>query len=232
MASEIKSLSRNLPSPWIENDEFDWNCITKDAILAFIRKNTIIYYQDDIVDYVYLVKRGRVCLSALSSCGKEKSFFIAEKGCLFGELSAIDNNPNSCTAVAVTDSYIYQIPKDVFISELQSNNELCFKILKLLVKKSRLIMTQIKQLSFNDSIYKVYYALIHLINQYSSPSSKNYKLTIKFTHQEMANLTGLSRVRVSQILSDLISDGIIEKKDGYLIVKDLEPIINYVLEKD
>jgi hypothetical protein len=44
----------------------------------------------------------------------------------------------------------------------------------------------------------------------------------------MANLTGLSRVSVSNIISDLQSKSILKKMDGYLLIKDIETIMTYL----
>lgn len=63
-------------------------------------------------------------------------------------------------------------------------------------------------------------------------SDDTYRLQIKFTHQEMADLTGLSRVTVSNILSSMTCKGIIEKQDGYLIIKNLDAMLQYLLEKE
>lgn len=225
-------LSESIPSHWIDNNKFDYSYMTKNLKPHFYKENEVIYNQDDITDCVYLVQKGRICLSVLSNSGKKKSFFIAEEGCIFGELSAIDNQPNFCSSIAVADSYIYEIQKNLFINELSLNNELCLEVLRLLVIKMRLMATQVEQLSFHDSQYKVYYAILNLINQHSLHSSDNYYLTIKFTHQEMADLTGLSRVTVSQIMSDLIKKGILDKQGSHLVVKNLGPIINYVASNE
>ncbi len=101
----------------------------------------------------------------------------------------------------------------------------------MMAKKIRLITTEVKQLSFNDSNYRVCYALSNLVSQYGFKTPEGYyKLSIKFTHQEMANLAGLSRVSVSNILLNLTSEGIIDKEDGFVVIKDLDALSNYLFE--
>ncbi|HCJ57658.1 MAG TPA: hypothetical protein DHV55_10090 [Clostridiaceae bacterium] len=46
----------------------------------------------------------------------------------------------------------------------------------------------------------------------------------------MANLTGLSRVSVSNILLNLASEGIIDKDEGFVIIIDMNRLSNYLLE--
>lgn len=220
-------------SPWITMPDVDWSSVTEGLQPKLFKKNTIIYHQKDKPDYVYLVKKGRVRLDIYGFNGEKISLFIADQGTFFGELSPIDAMPNMCSATAATDSLLYAIPTSAFIAEVNRNHAFACNILQMMAKKIRLISMQVGQLSFNDAYYRVCYALSNLIRQYGKKESDDtYRLRIKFTHQEMADLTGLSRVTVSNILSSMTCKGIIEKKDGYLIVKNLDSVLQYLLEKE
>lgn len=220
-------------SPWITMPDVDWSCVTKGVQPKLYKKNTIIYHQKDKPDYVYLVKKGRVRLDIYGFNGEKISLFIADQGTFFGELSPIDTMPNMCSATAATDSLLYAIPISAFMAEINRNHTFACNILQMMAKKMRLISMQVGQLSFNNAYYRVCYALSNLIRQYGKKESDDtYRLQIKFTHQEMADLTGLSRVTVSNILSSMTCKGIIEKQDGYLIIKNLDAMLQYLLEKE
>jgi len=55
-------------------------------------------------------------------------------------------------------------------------------------------------------------------------------ITIKFTHEEVANLINASRTTVSGIFSRLTKDGIIEKIGGFYVIRDMNALLQ--LEKD
>jgi len=207
--------------PWINFTDYDWSCLTKNLQPFFFKKNEMIYQQQDITEFVYIVNKGRVCISLIGNSGEEKSFFVAEVGCIFGEISVIDDQPNICYAMAVTDTHIYKVAKRVFLKELNFNVEFSNMVLKLVVKKTNLLVYQIKQLLFNDANYRVYSSILYLVKSNSKPSENGYELTLKFTHQEMAHLTGLSRVSVSNILLSLTAQGILDKEDGYIVINDI-----------
>jgi len=217
-------------SPWITTDGIDWSCITKGLTPKKYSKNSIVCYQDSFSDYVYLVKDGRVHLDICSQNGEEKTLYIAVEGTLIGELSPVDGLPNICSAIAAVDSILYLIPKATFINEMKTNCEFVSNLLYLYTKKIRYLAEDIKHITFNNSYYRVCNALVHLAKQYGTKSESGHKLNVKFTHQEMANLTGLSRVSVSNIISDMGSQGILKKEDGYLIIKDIYSILSYVAE--
>lgn len=215
-------------SPWIKFDDYKWDTLIEGLRPIKYKKNNIIYHQQTYTGCLYIVKSGRIRLSIYSEDGREKSLFIADKHSLFGELSIFDNLPNFATAMAVTDSQVYRIPKEIFLERLQTDSDLSLNIIKMMTRKTRLLVSQIEELSFKDAYSRVAIALIKLSLCYSSSSPVGSKLEIKFTHQEMANLLGLSRVTVSQIMSDFINLSILEKKDGYIFLKDINKLKNWI----
>ncbi len=215
-------------SPWLKLDHFDWHAITSDAKPKLYKKNTNIYQQQHYSDYIYIVKSGRVRLSIYSRNGEEKCLIIADRGCLFGEISGLDDHPNYANATVIVDSYLYLIPKERFQEELNRNHDLCLKIIKVLARKIRLLSSQVEGLSFDDSYYRVANALVYLTEQYGLKTDKGYKIQLKFTHQEMANLTGSCRVTVTNIFRTLSKGNIIEKENGFVIVKDVDKLYRYL----
>lgn len=225
----LQELQKN--SPWLEAEIIDWSCITSGLEPKKYNKNDVIFSQNSICEYVYLVKDGRIRLDIYSQSGDEKTLFIADRGTFIAELSPIDGLPNICCATAATDCTVFQIPKSRFQRELQDNNKFASNLLYLNAKKIRSLVEEIKQLSFNDSYYRVCNALIHLVLQYATHTGEGYKLNMKFTHQEMGSLTGISRVSVSNIISDLTSQGILKKENGYVVIKDINSILDYLVDK-
>lgn len=215
-------------SPWVEKGDSDWSCLTSGLKPKRFKKDTLIYQQQEDTEYVYLVEKGRVRMSVYSVDGEEKSLFIAEKGCLFGEISCLDSIPNFANATVAADSLIYEIPKQVFKDALNNNHLCALNIISLLNRKIRILSNQIKQLSFDDSYYRVCNALIHLTKQYGVKNDNGYTLGIKFTHQEMANLIGLNRVTVTNIFISMANKGILVKENGYYVIKDMDKLHDYI----
>jgi CRP-like cAMP-binding protein len=215
-------------SPWLKLDQFDWSTITSGIKPKLYKKNTNIYQQQHYSDYIYIVESGRIRLSIYSRNGEEKCLIIADQGCLFGEISGLDGHPNYANATSIIDSYLYLTPKERFQRELSRNHDLCLKIIKVLTRKIRLLSSQVEGLSFDDSYYRVANALLYLAEQYGLKTGKGYRIQLKFTHQEMANLTGSCRVTVTNILRYLSNENIIKKENGYVIITDIDKLYRYL----
>jgi CRP/FNR family transcriptional regulator len=92
-------------------------------------------------------------------------------------------------------------------------------------KTVRLLLLELRLMTFDDSDTRVCYALIHMIQEYSTRTSEGEKIIISFTHEQIGELTGLSRVSVSNILSRFIKEGVLQKRQGHYYVKN--PAIIY-----
>ena len=211
-------------SLWLNMEELDWSCITDGLTPKHYRLREELFHQVENFQYVYICRSGRIQLDILGSNGNRRVLFICSKNSIFGELSLFDKLPYNCTATAVTDSYVYAVPAGHFLKQLDLHPELALNILKVQSTKIRLLTTVIKQMSFNDATYRVAYVLANLIQDYSRQVNNNtaYKLTLKYTHQDVADLTGLSRVSVSNIISRFQNMGILKKDpvDGYITIRD------------
>lgn len=208
-------------SPWVEAEDIDWGDMTKELQVRSYKKGEVIYYQEESKSYVYLVKSGRVRLDIYSEAGNKRSLFVAGPGVVFGELSPIDGMPCFCDATAAVNSSVYLIPYPVFMDCMESDCKFTKNLLRLMVRKTRLMTDAIRQLSFHNSVSRVAIALMNLSIQYSvQRQDGSLRLTMKFTQQEMADITGLSRVSVSNIFLGLMAEGILEKEEGYLVIRD------------
>ena len=139
--------------------------------------------------------------------------------------------PNCCYAIGVSDTIIVKlIPKSHFTELLNTDIHFCQYVMTMLTKTVRTLISQIRLITFGSSRARVGYALYHLVNQYSTPYKEGRLINITFTHQEIGELIGLSRVSVSNILSQMVKQGILKKKEGYYYVKDIEAIYRCILD--
>lgn len=210
-------------SLWLHTPELDWSPITLGLRPRTYRPHEELFHQVQEFQYVYLCRSGRVQLDVCGPDGNRRILFICGSNTLFGELSLFDTMPYNCTAVSVTDSSIYTIPAEAFHEALSRYPQLNANVMKTQSMKLRLLTTIVKQLSFDDAAYRVAYALINLVNEYSRQApDQTYKLTLKYTHQNLADLTGLSRVCVSNIMKRFEHMGLLEKDpvDGYTVITD------------
>lgn len=218
---------RNYSSPWIMLDSFNWGPLIKNNNSIFIKKGTILYHQGNINKYLYIVRSGRLRLFFVDPDGKEKCICIAEKGSMLGEVSIIDNIPNYASAFAIVNTSVYKITKEDFLYYTSRNALVSNFVMKNLVKKIRLMNSRIEY-NNKDALSRIAVSLLSLCISHGVKYNNTIKITIKFTHEELANLTGLNRVTVSKAFQDFFNKKIIFKENGFIIIKDIEQLKNII----
>lgn len=209
-------------SPWFQRGAASWESVFDGCPLKIVRKNGIVYSQAEINRFVYLIHKGRVRLSSFDKNGNEKSIVIVSEGNIIGEVSANEKIPAIVTATAVTECNLFYMPSELFCRHVITNPVLSERLMLELMQMVRILMGQILDISFMDANERVVSYLFKLSRNFGVDTPQGRKITIRFTHQEMADLIGTCRVTVSKIMKSLDKSSLIKKIGGHLYIQDQE----------
>ncbi len=215
-------------SPWIKLQSHNWDCLKDAAKLKYYKKNTILYNSNQFSKHVYIVDSGRVELSIVSIDGCKKIIGICDKDSMFGELPIFDNKTNFCTARVCSNANIYEIEPGLFMEKLLSNKNLFLSILESLTSKIRILYTQVEFLAFHSAAERVALVLLSMCKDYGKKEAKGYRIDISFSHNDIANMTGLSRVSVTNTLLKFMDENILYRDSKNYIISDLEKLKSYL----
>ena len=216
---------RQIDSPWIDMSHLDWGPLTDERYARHFFRGHIFYGQQEYSENVFIIKRGRVAMCLCTPEGDMRNTMVLDAGCMFGNQTLFDGSPNSCQAEVVSDeAEVYVIPKEEASSRIRDNFQMTHNILMQSNRINRMLLTQIELMSFHHSEGRVCFYLLHLAEQYSEEKNGQKLLYIRFTHQDIAEITGLSRVCVSNIISGLVKDRILMKKSGLYSVVQMDAL--------
>lgn len=214
-------------SPWINGTAAQWSGLTDNRKTIKVKKETVLYHQGDTPDQVFLIETGRVRITAYQESGTERQLYIAEKGCLIAENSVIMGQLHTSSAVAIVDSSVYSIPANQFIQAMKLDFSLAWAVMEMICRKQNILFYQVLGLSFSQSLQRISRVLLNLLEQYGKPCAKGTGIGIRFTHQDVANITGASRVTVSNTFNMLSDAGILCKENGVFVVCDIAALEEY-----
>lgn len=220
--SEIHASQLN--SPWYLTNLDDWYSLFINAPTKVLNKDKIIFHQGDPLRFVYFIKQGRVKSSIFDENGQEKTILIYSKGSIFGEDAAIENSPYEVSTIANTTCTLAYLPYKDFLERVSSCPSLSMQLSRSLTGKITRLTHQIKEIALLKSDERVIAYLIKLADTFGEESDQGIKITIPFTHQEMADLIATSRVSVAKIMSVLNKEGVLERLDGYIYIRDKEAL--------
>ena len=206
---------------WLKLANLKWDRLVSNYTPILYNKKSILYRSQEYNDYVFVVQSGRVGLYLISPSGYKKIIGIAEEGSVIGELSLFHDSPNSCTAETYTDSLIYKIPSAVFREKIFADKILCENTYKNLTAKIKMLQSQIEYLTYKNATAKVSMFLLSMCKAHGEKHNKEYKIKISFSHNDVAESTGLTRVSVTNTLLDLTNQNILTKRDGVYWITDI-----------
>jgi len=202
-------------SPWVEMKELNWSPLTEGQPGKQFFKGHIFYNQQEHCQNVFIIRRGRVAMCLCTPEGGMRVTMILDQGCMFGNQTIFDSNPNSCQAEVVSDTAeVYVLPKHLVKEKLKTDYGIVHNMLVQSNRINRMLLTQIELMSFRRSESRVCFFLLHMATQYSEEQNNQRILQIHFTHQDIADVTGLSRVCVSNIISKLSKENVLTRKSG------------------
>ncbi len=218
---------KNIVSPWLKLDQSIWEPLTANAPTELVKQGKTMLRRGESNTHVYIVKKGRFRLFFEDWDGNESCVYIAEEGCIMGEITVLDGKTNYASAYAIVDSLVYKIDSASFLETCSNNREISAYVMANLCRKIRLMNSEMEYFS-KKAISRVAIALMAICNQYGKNIENGIEIGIKFTHEEVANLTGLNRVTVSKVYAKLAREGVLSKKDGRVIVSNIQYLMDII----
>ncbi len=178
---------------------------------------------------IYIIKNGQVKLTMLSSSGKECLLAIHTKGEMFGELS-LCSSLRMETATAMEESIINKIPHKVFLRYVSSEKSRLNCFIQYLTLRLMEQQQCIFELVVFNSEYRLGRALLHLGEKLGKKSASDICIEHRITHEELSQLVGTTRPRISEFMHGFRKRGLIElSAERFLTIKRIK-LINYLTQ--
>jgi CRP/FNR family transcriptional regulator, cyclic AMP receptor protein len=178
-------------------------------------KNSVILFEDDPGDSLYIVSAGQVKVVLIGEDGREVILSVLADGDFFGEMALIDDEPRSAHVIAMKDSLLLVLRRDDFQSQVARHPQIALKLLKVLVQRLRRADEKIGGLVLLDVNGRVARLLLDLADEGGGP-----KITRRLTHHTIAQMIGSSRETVSRAMRELVDRGLIETTRREISIKN------------
>lgn len=180
------------------------------------KKNETIIREEESNMFMYIILSGKVKVIRTTLEGKETILAVRQRGDFFGEMTLLDGKTVPASVISTEDAQVILISKERFFSLLYGNEKMMGGLLKILCSRLRESWDLINILSFNNASHRIRILLLLLADKYGEKVNGGTALSIKLTHQDMANMTGITRETVTRVIDKLQKSGDITVKDKYV----------------
>lgn len=206
----------------VENDSIEQ--INDEKICTPYKKGQTIFHEGARPFGIYCVNYGKIKLSKFGDDGKEQILRLVKAGDLLGYRSLLSQDRYNGSAVALEDSGVCFIPKELFMGILQKDGVLSMEIMKLLsddLRKAELSITHLAQKSVRERLAE---ALLFIKETYGFESD-NQTINLRLSREELANLVGTATETVIRLLSELKADHVISLEGKKIKILDLVELV-------
>jgi CRP-like cAMP-binding protein len=199
---------------------FDGDALDKIAgssQVVAVRRNDIVFGEDDAPDALYVVRSGRIAMANTSIDGRESVMALMEAGDLFGEMPLLDGGKRSAGARALEPSELVRVPYEPVEEVLRDKPELLWGVVRLLVQRLRTTDAALADSVFLDVTGRTAKRLLELAG-----GADEFVLPV--TQEELAGMVGASRERVNKALSAFIRLGWLEQSERRYRITDREQL--------
>jgi CRP/FNR family transcriptional regulator, cyclic AMP receptor protein len=170
--------------------------------------NRNIFREGDAADSLFLLLRGKVKLSVTSQQGREAIIAVLDQNHFFGEGCLAGQALRMSTATALTDCSLARLERLMMMDLLHERHEVSEMFVShLLLRNVRFEADLVDQL-FNSSEKRL--ARILLLLSHFGKESKSEPVIPGITQENLAEMVGTTRSRVSHFMNKFRSLGFID----------------------
>ena len=180
-------------------------------------REAALFYEGSPNDSLYIVRKGLVKLVSLSEKGTETILHILREDDVFGELLLVDGK-RPFTAVAVTDVAVSALSRKNFLEILSGCRAFAENYTRLLSQRLMQVEKEFAGLIHAWAYHRLAKELLHLAEDIGVDTLEGTRISLRLTHEDLANLIGTARETVTLQLHKFEEMGLIHREGRNLIV--------------
>ncbi len=174
----------------------------------------LIYSQEDPVEALFLLKRGRVRLYRLTPSGKRLELAVIEPGTFFGEMPLLGESMRNTYAEALEDALICVMSRADIERLVCAHPQVALRIIEVLGRRLALCEARLEEVAYRSVSVRIAAVLVRL-------SQEQLDEVVEITHQELGDMIGAIRETVTKTLDEFQQAGLVQLCRGRIILRDV-----------
>lgn len=191
------------------------------------KKGEVVFYQGNPPTGLYCINRGKVKILKAGNEGKESIVRIAGPGDVLGHRSLFSKENYTATATALEETVICLIEKDYIFKVLKNETSIALNLIEKLGKEMGAAESKIASMFQKNVSERLAEFLLTLLKNYGIEENGRYRLDIKLTREEIAQIIGTTNETVIRFISDFKEQAVIEQDGKTLYVVDKKRLLKF-----
>ncbi len=181
-------------------------------------KGALLFVEGQDPRGVFVICNGRVKLFASSADGKSVIVRIAESGEVVGLPGSISGKPYEMSAEALEPIQANFIPREPFLQFLKKHGEAALRVAEILSDICHATYQEVRYLGLSGSATEKLARFLLDLTSVNGTDKSTLRATLTLTHEEIAEMIGLSRETVSRLFANFKRKKLIEVHGSSLVI--------------
>lgn len=190
------------------------------SIVQTVPTDTVVFYQGDIADRVYLVVSGEVAIETISTEGRTVSIASLGHHALLGEMAAIDGGARSANVRTLRETVLVSISRQIFLDLIDREPAFARRVLEDLVARIRETDSQIETITLKPLRVRLAILLGEMADAHGH--------VIKIRQAELAERLSATREKVNINLQALRQTGAIDIGRGRIDITNRTKLDQFI----
>lgn len=169
-----------------------------------------LYHQDMPGMMLYMIEEGCVRVFSIGRTGQELTLAIFGAGEIFGELSILDSQHHSVTAITLSATVVWLLPQADLKDLMERYPVIAEAMIQLLVARVRSTTHHVEAMTFQDVQGRLAYELLNLAERHGCEVGEIIVIKIPLTQGDLATIVGATRESVNKSMSALRSQNLVQ----------------------
>ncbi|MDR0793786.1 MAG: Crp/Fnr family transcriptional regulator, partial [Chitinophagaceae bacterium] len=174
--------------------------INDQKVVNTYKKGQTIFNEGSYPFGIYCICNGKIKLSHLGDDGKEQIVRLLKGGDIVGHRALLSGDRFAASAVALEETSVCFIPKDLFIKILKNNPKFSYEMMKLLSDELHQAEIKLIHLAQKPVRERLAETLLFIKSVYGYEKD-GITLNVRLSREEIANLVGTATESAIRLLS-------------------------------
>ena len=184
--------------------------------------NHVLVEAGSHTSYCYVVLSGRVISSEYSESGEERIYSVHETESVLLEEALLFDYIVPVNIRTTMPTELICISREELIKAIRENPETALDIMQSMAIKLLSSAEQMKCMNEHSAMQKVCNLLSIFAERYGVEENGSIVIKEKLNQEYISSLLGLNRITVVRVMKELKEQGVLEKKNGYYCLYDIE----------
>jgi CRP/FNR family transcriptional regulator, cyclic AMP receptor protein len=185
-----------------------------------LQKDTTLYRQGETGTSFFFLVSGRVQVGVFQEDGTEFILELMGPWSLIGEGTAIAGQRRMATAITLEPCVVVKFDYATLKPAFATNIEFATTLMEVIAIKQWVLGMRIQFMAMPKPELRIVELLSRLASLYGEADDVGVRIRTPLTHEQVASLTGTSRVTVTRTITRLKSEGVILNEGQHFWVLD------------